>query len=173
VFGLSFGEMVVLAVVALVVVGPRNLPGMLRTLGKTIGRIRRFATELRTDSGIDDVLQAEGIQREIHNFRRLVSGEILDDDELDGIPKVYPNRHAEYPPMGADSDGVMAEDEVAYLPPVAGPLAEPTAPPHLAAMAAPPGDESASAEVPANAPATTEGPSNRVQSSGAETTEVR
>src|SRR5215813_11717729 len=110
--------MVVLTVVALVVVGPRNLPTMLRTLGRTIGKLRRMALDLRAESGIDKILEAEGIQEEIHNFRRLVTGELIDlDDEPEQQQKAVPSREREYPRSGADCDGVVPEDEVSYLPP--------------------------------------------------------
>ena len=139
-FGLSFGELLVLTVVALVVIGPRELPTMMRTLGRSIGKLKRMATEVCVDSGIDTILHQEGIHREIHNFKRLVSGEIIDDDDLDGVPRpILPDRAREYPLMGADGDGVVSEEESLYLEPLAEqapqapalaePAAVPTAPP--------------------------------------------
>ncbi len=110
---MSFGEMVVLGVVALVVVGPRNLPALLRTAGQAIGKIRRMANEIRTESGIDEILDAEGIRSEIDNFRRLASGAISPDDLS---PNVVPERDREYPRVGADAYGAFSEDLVPYLP---------------------------------------------------------
>ncbi len=79
--GLSFGEIVVLLVIAVVVVGPRQLPTLLRTIGEVIGRTRRLASNLRAESGIDEILRDEGIQSEIDNFRRLAAGGVsLEDD---------------------------------------------------------------------------------------------
>ncbi len=68
-FGFSFGEMLVLVVVAIVVVGPRNLPSLMRTAGQLIYRIRKMAMDIRTESGIDEILDAEGIRSEIDNFK--------------------------------------------------------------------------------------------------------
>src|SRR5260221_11103290 len=113
VFGMSFGEMVVLGVVALVVVGPCNLPSLRRTAGQAIGKIRRMANEIRTESGIDEILDAEGIRSEIDNFRRLASGAISPDDLS---PNVVPDREREYPRVGADAYGAFSEDLVPYLP---------------------------------------------------------
>src|SRR5262245_11017092 len=110
---MSFGEMVVLGVVALVVVGPRNLPSLLRTAGQLIGRLRRMAVDLRAESGIDEILDAEGIRSEIDNFRRLASGAI-DPDEFS--PNVVPDREREYPRAGPDAYGAFSEDLVPYLP---------------------------------------------------------
>jgi sec-independent protein translocase protein TatB len=76
VFGLSFGELCVLLIVAMVVLGPRELPRHLRKAGQLAGRLRRLAFEMREKSGIDDVLRSEGIDREIAELRRLARGEI-------------------------------------------------------------------------------------------------
>jgi sec-independent protein translocase protein TatB len=76
VFGLSFGELLVLLVVAVVVLGPKELPRYLRKAGELAGRLRRMAYEMREKSGIDDVLRAEGIDRDIAEIRRLARGEI-------------------------------------------------------------------------------------------------
>jgi sec-independent protein translocase protein TatB len=76
VFGLSFGELVVVVIVAMVVLGPKELPKVLRTVGQWAGRARRFAAEMREKSGIDDVLRVEGIDRDIAEIRKLARGEI-------------------------------------------------------------------------------------------------
>jgi sec-independent protein translocase protein TatB len=110
---MSFGEMVLLGVVAIVVVGPRNLPSLLRTAGQLIGRVRRMANELRTESGIDQILDAEGIRSEIDNFRRLASGAITPEDLARSS---QPDREREYPRVGPDAYGAYSEDLVPYLP---------------------------------------------------------
>jgi len=137
VFGLSFGEMLVLGVVAIVVVGPRNLPSLLRSAGQLIGRIRRMAVDIRKESGIDEILDAEGIRSEIDNFKRLASGAIS-PDELS--PNVVPDRDREYPRVGCDNYRAFSEDLVPYLPPPEPPalLSPPTAAePSTASSAAP------------------------------------
>jgi sec-independent protein translocase protein TatB len=128
---MSFGEMVLLAVIALVVVGPRRLPSMLRSAGQLIGRVRRMAMDIRTESGIDEILDAEGIRSEIDNFRRLAAGEIPPEDLS---RNVVPDREREYPRVGCDAGGALSEDFVPYAPP---PLASPAdAPPALSAAPA-------------------------------------
>lgn len=47
-FDLSSSKLLLLAVIALIVVGPKDLPVLLRTVGKYIGMIRRQAGEFRT-----------------------------------------------------------------------------------------------------------------------------
>lgn len=75
-FGLSFGELVVLLIVAVIVLGPKELPRYLRKAGQLAGRVRRLAFEMREKSGIDEVLRAEGIDRDIAEIRKLARGEI-------------------------------------------------------------------------------------------------
>jgi sec-independent protein translocase protein TatB len=113
VFGLSFGEIVILGIVALVVVGPRRLPSMLRTAGQLIGKVRRMAMEIRAESGIDEILDAEGIRSEIDNFRKLATGEISPDEPE---RRILPDRDREYPIVGADSYGALSEDIIPYAP---------------------------------------------------------
>lgn len=71
-FGLSMSEILVIAIVALVAVGPEKLPGMLRTLGEWIRKIKKLSTDVRAQSGIDDILRAEGLQGGLSELKSLV-----------------------------------------------------------------------------------------------------
>lgn len=44
-FGLGMSEMVVIGVVALIVIGPKDLPGLFRTMGQFTGKARMMARE--------------------------------------------------------------------------------------------------------------------------------
>ena len=68
---MSLGEIVLLLIVGIIVVGPRNLPTMMRTAGQWIARLRRLTSDLRAQSGIDDVLRREGLDEHIHELRSL------------------------------------------------------------------------------------------------------
>ena len=46
-FDLSWGKLVIIGVVALLVIGPKELPGVLRTLGQYMAKIRRMASEFQ------------------------------------------------------------------------------------------------------------------------------
>jgi len=48
-FGIGMTEMLVIAVIALVVLGPKRLPELARTLGRTLAEFRRSATDLRRE----------------------------------------------------------------------------------------------------------------------------
>ena len=46
-FGLDWGELVVIGIVALIAIGPKELPTVLRTLGQWMGKVRRMANEFQ------------------------------------------------------------------------------------------------------------------------------
>jgi sec-independent protein translocase protein TatB len=48
-FDISFFEMVVIGVVALIVIGPERLPGVARTAGHLFGRMQRYVSEVKSD----------------------------------------------------------------------------------------------------------------------------
>jgi len=73
VFGLSFGELVMLLLVAVVVLGPKEMPRYLRKAGQFAGQLRRMAYDMRAKSGIDEVLRSEGIGADIAEIRRLAT----------------------------------------------------------------------------------------------------
>ena len=47
-FDIAWGELVVIGVVALVVIGPKELPGVLRAVGQWTVKIRRMASEFQS-----------------------------------------------------------------------------------------------------------------------------
>ncbi|MBP9112546.1 MAG: twin-arginine translocase TatA/TatE family subunit [Polyangiaceae bacterium] len=75
-FGLSFGELILIVVVAVVAIGPKELPSVLRKLGQYAAKARRAITDLRVQSGIDDVLHHEGISEPLREIRKLARGEL-------------------------------------------------------------------------------------------------
>lgn len=48
-FDVGFSELIVIAVVALVVIGPERLPGVARTVGHLLGRARRYVDNVKAD----------------------------------------------------------------------------------------------------------------------------
>lgn len=60
-FDLGFWELVVVATVALLVVGPERLPGLVRQVGLWLGRTRRFINSVRAD--IERELQTEELKQ--------------------------------------------------------------------------------------------------------------
>jgi sec-independent protein translocase protein TatB len=48
-FDISFTELMVIAVVALIVIGPQRLPTVARTLGHLFGRMQRYVNDVKSD----------------------------------------------------------------------------------------------------------------------------
>ena len=46
-FDIGWSELVVIGVVALIAIGPKELPGVLRTVGQYMGKVRRMASEFQ------------------------------------------------------------------------------------------------------------------------------
>lgn len=46
-FDIGWGELIVIGVVALIAIGPKELPGVLRMAGQWIGKVRRMASEFQ------------------------------------------------------------------------------------------------------------------------------
>jgi sec-independent protein translocase protein TatB len=61
VFELSFGKMMIIAVVALIVLGPEKLPKVARTLGHLLGRARSYANQVKQD--IDREMQMDELRK--------------------------------------------------------------------------------------------------------------
>jgi sec-independent protein translocase protein TatB len=141
VFGFSFGELVVLIIVGVVVLGPKELPGVLRKLGHWSGKLRRMASDIRAQSGIDEVLRSEGMGENIAEIRKLARGEfdqIRRDTTIDfrstgpsqgqarPVPALAAHdpygdvdlvpivREREYPREGADSYRAVADTAIVY-----------------------------------------------------------
>lgn len=129
-----------IALVALIVVGPQKLPGMLRTLGQWVRRLRQMTTEVRAQTGIDDILRQEGFDGGIAELRSLVRGDLavlarershvpapILDDPYEQAHELDLSR--EYPLDGVDAADALPDDlvdESTLAPPAA---AEPATPP--------------------------------------------
>lgn len=74
-FDVSFFELLVIGVVALVVIGPEKLPGAIRTCALWIGRMKRILAESRTE--FEKHIGADEIRRELHNEQIMASLEKL------------------------------------------------------------------------------------------------
>ncbi len=48
-FDIGFSELMVIAVIALVVIGPERLPKVARTLGHLAGRLQRYVSDVKAD----------------------------------------------------------------------------------------------------------------------------
>lgn len=133
---MSFGELAVVVIVSLIVIGPKELPKVLRKLGQWAGKLRRMAADLRAQSGIDDAIRSEGLTDDIREIQKLARG------ELDGVARstagaltaaspvsrsvsheplapepysdVFVDRDRETPREGPDSYGAIPDTALVY-----------------------------------------------------------
>lgn len=93
-FEVGFSEMVVIAVVALIVIGPERLPGVTRTLGHLLGRLNRYVSSVKAD--INREMELE----ELRKFK----------DQFQGAAQEVQNTiHQELGQAGSALDGLAAE----------------------------------------------------------------
>ncbi len=107
---IGFGELMVIVVIAIVFVGPRELPGLLRGIGKTMTQLRRMAgdfqrqfsqalEEAELDSVKSDIAD---ITRDIPTARDITSNSI-------GAGKSTPPAAATKKPSSASTTGERAD----------------------------------------------------------------
>jgi sec-independent protein translocase protein TatB len=60
-FDFGFSELIVIAVVMLIVVGPERLPKVARTAGHLLGRLQRYVTDVKSD--IQREMQLEDLKK--------------------------------------------------------------------------------------------------------------
>lgn len=68
-FDIGWSEMVFVAIIAILVIGPKDLPRTIATIGKYIRKVRGFAREFQ--SGIDDLAK----EAELDDLKKTVQGE--------------------------------------------------------------------------------------------------
>ena len=80
VFGIGFTEMILVGIVILLLFSPRELPGMMKTIAKVYGSIRRTAEEFRAQ-----VMEADELREPIEEIRAAYHGtkqELLSAQDL-------------------------------------------------------------------------------------------
>jgi sec-independent protein translocase protein TatB len=133
---IGFSEMLLLGLIALIVVGPKDLPLLMRKAGKAMAKLRSMASEFR--SSFDELAR----QAEIDELRREVdalrTGQAFQDikdevtrpfDGLDfdeyGNPRSYPPEPSAPPNLAPSPEPPAA---VAAPDPTPAPAAEPAKP---------------------------------------------
>ena len=111
-FGIGFYEIVLIAIVAMVVVGPKRLPYALRTVGRAIGAFRNALTELRKEVAFDDVVSevSRPLREGIAEAHKGIGS--LKDDIFSDVPSA--SADLEYPVGGPDDYGALPEHVTPY-----------------------------------------------------------
>lgn len=97
-FGIGISELILIAVVALVVVGPKNLPLTLRAVGRAIREFQRASRELREQAGFDEVV--DEVTRPLREGLAGIEKDVLAERE---------DTSMEYPEAGPDDFGALAD----------------------------------------------------------------
>jgi sec-independent protein translocase protein TatB len=81
------GELVVIGVVALVAIGPKELPGLLRTIGQMVGKMRRMAGDFQGQFN-DAMREADmaDAQKMISDLQKDVSGISIEPNPTPAFP---------------------------------------------------------------------------------------
>jgi sec-independent protein translocase protein TatB len=69
-FDISWSEILIIGIVALLVVGPKELPALLRTIGKYLGIIKKQAAEFRAQ--FDEAMretEIEQLRKDVENIK--------------------------------------------------------------------------------------------------------
>lgn len=94
-FDISWSELLILGVVTLVFVGPKELPTLMRTLGKYAGVVRRHANEfkLQFDAAMREA-ELEAVREEVNKMQASINSEVMRAtehvDDASKLPRVEP-----------------------------------------------------------------------------------
>ncbi len=111
-FDLSWSELLVIGVVALIAIGPKELPGALRTLGHWMGKVRRMASDFQ-DQFRDAMREAEvaDLKKQVDEMTDTARS-YTDFDPLADIKKDFDS----YPGDAVTSAGAQSPTSSAAIP---------------------------------------------------------
>lgn len=99
--GIGFGELVVIGIVLLLVVGPKKLPDVAKDVGKGLKTIRKVSSQLRDSAEVDEIKRAVyGEPGHTPAWKRPVSehlSELLEGD-AEGLDRYKANAPPAAPP---------------------------------------------------------------------------
>lgn len=108
-FDIGFSELVVIAVVALIVIGPERLPRVARTAGILLGRVRRYAADVKAD--INREIQLEELrQMQQEVYERVMAADAATRNELNAVEQKI--NQAIEPPMTGEGAADAASSTV-------------------------------------------------------------
>ena len=65
-FNIGFAELILILMIAFIVVGPKDLPKIVRALGRFVRYVRGMVEEVKRESGLDEMeKEFKGIQRTV------------------------------------------------------------------------------------------------------------
>jgi len=128
-FDIGFSELLVIAVVALIVIGPERLPKVARTVGHLIGRMQRYVNDVKADISremeLDELKKLRSSMEETaRSFEQSVQKEVRETesalnsvaDSAKGDAEAEPVREAEAtssPGSGRPTEGGTSQLDLA------------------------------------------------------------
>jgi len=104
-FDIGWTEILIISVVAIIVVGPKDLPRMLRSLGRYAGQLRRTAGEFR--SQFDDAIR----ESELDELRSTLS----DVSDLNPINQIKDSVNESMAPLKETAEDIKSSIEAPDL----------------------------------------------------------
>ena len=101
-FDVGFDEMLLVAIVAIVVIGPKDLPRAMRTVGRWVAKMRRMSGYFR--SGVETMIREAELEDMERQWR----------EQNEAIMKAHPAGHE---PASAEAGVPAARPEEAATPP--------------------------------------------------------
>ncbi len=117
-FGIGIPELILIGFVALMVVGPGDLPKTLRAIGRAIREFQKATRELRQEAGFDEVVDEvtrplreglSGIEEDVRTTVDDAKKSIALESEPETIDLAM-----EYPEGGPDDFGALPEGATVY-----------------------------------------------------------
>lgn len=142
-FDIGWSELLVIGIVALIVVGPKDLPKMFRTLGQITAKARGMAREFQR--AMDDAADQTGMRDVARDLRKMSDPKQMGLDELKGMTSWDPLRDdsaktgktGKTPPASDEDEFDRIEAEMAALSSVKPPKPDDSAKPATDAGAQP------------------------------------
>ena len=101
-FDIGFSEILAIAIVALIVIGPERLPKVARTLGHLFGRMQRYANDVKAD--ITREMELEELKK-------------LQDSMRDAVHSVEQSVHKEISTTESELNDIAGSSSSAASPP--------------------------------------------------------
>ena len=111
-FGIGMPEMLLILVIALIVIGPKKLPDLAKSLGRAFGEFKRATSELKDSIDLDDDFQdiSSSVDDVNNDIREAIDVNTSLQDEDQTITEPVPIEDTDTDPTGIETDSPPKED---------------------------------------------------------------